>query len=126
MTRASAVVVLMTAGSRREAERIAAALVEERLAACVNVVAGVTSIYRWRGAVERGREVLLVAKTRRALIPRLTVRVQALHAYDVPEVIALPIVAGAEPYLEWVVAETRASATRRARSGPRPTSRRTR
>lgn len=107
MSRVRSVVVLMTAGSRREGESIAAALVEEHLAACVNLVAPVTSIYRWRGKVERSREVLLIAKTRRTLVARLTARVQALHSYDVPEVIALPIEAGAAAYLDWVAGETR-------------------
>jgi len=113
MSRVPLVVVFVTAGSRREADRIAAALVEERLAACVNLVAPVVSIYQWEGKIERGREVLLIAKTRRALVPRLTARVQALHSYDVPEIIALPIEAGSTPYLEWLTAETRPSKTRK-------------
>jgi periplasmic divalent cation tolerance protein len=103
---APAVVVLSTAGSRGEAERIATALVEERLAACVNLVGPVTSIYRWQGALERGAEELLVIKTRRALAARLVERLRTLHSYDVPEAIVLPIVAGARPYLDWLAAET--------------------
>lgn len=102
----SAVVVLTTAGSRAEAERLASALVGERLAACVNLIAPLTSIYRWRRTVERAREVLLVIKTRRALVPRVEARVQALHSYEVPEIIALPVVAGARSYLAWLLAET--------------------
>jgi periplasmic divalent cation tolerance protein len=98
--------VLSTAGSTVEAERLADALVAERLAACVNVVAPLRSIYRWRGAVERADEVLLVVKTRRALVGRVSARIAALHSYDVPEVVALPIVAGARPYLAWLAAET--------------------
>ena len=113
-------VVLSTAGSRAEAERLATALVEERLAACVNLVTPLTSIYRWRGAVERAREVLLVIKTLRALVPRLAARVRSLHSYDVPEVIALPVVAGAASYLAWLSAET--STPRRTR--PRRSTRR--
>ena len=93
------VVALSTAGSRDEAERLATTLVDERLAACVNLVAPLTSIYRWQGVVERAEETLLVIKTRRALVPRLTARVRELHSYDVPELIVLPIVAGAAPYL---------------------------
>jgi periplasmic divalent cation tolerance protein len=100
------VVALSTAGSREEAERIATALVDERLAACVNLVAPLTSIYRWKGAVEHAEEVLLVIKTRRAVVSRLTARLAALHSYDVPELIVLPIVAGATPYLDWLRAET--------------------
>ena len=102
----SAVVVLSTAGSTEEAERIATALVDERLAACVNLVPAVTSIYRWQGAVERATEVLMVMKTRRALSRRLVARLQELHGYDVPEAIVLPIDGGSRPYLEWVLGET--------------------
>jgi periplasmic divalent cation tolerance protein len=88
-------------------------LVEERLAACVNLIAPLTSIYRWRGAVERAREVLLVIKTRRTLVPRIAARVRALHSYEVPEVIALPVVAGARSYLAWLLGETAVSARQR-------------
>jgi periplasmic divalent cation tolerance protein len=102
----AAVVVLSTAGSREEAERIAGALVEERLAACVNLVDGLTSIYRWQGTVEHATEVLLVIKTRRASAARLIARLGALHSYDVPEAIVLPIAAGSRPYLQWLLAET--------------------
>jgi periplasmic divalent cation tolerance protein len=115
--RAAAVVVLSTAGSRDEAERIAAALVEERLAACVNVVAPITSIYRWRGAVERAEEVLLVVKTRRAHATRVAARIRALHSYEVPEAIVLPIDGGAADYLAWVLEET--GPPRRRRAPPR-------
>ncbi len=103
---ARAVVALSTAGSRAEAERLARALVGERLAACVNLVAPLVSIYRWKGAVEQAEEVLLVIKTRRSLIRRLGARIRELHGYQVPELVALPIVAGAPSYLEWLIAET--------------------
>ena len=105
-TRAPAVVVLCTAGSRTEAERLATALVGERLAACVSLILPLRSVYRWRGRIERAREVLLVIKTRRALAARLITRVRALHSYEIPEVIALPIVAGSAPYLAWLTTET--------------------
>jgi periplasmic divalent cation tolerance protein len=115
-----AVVVLSTAGSQEEAERIATALVDERLAACVNLVAPLTSIYRWHGAVERAAEVLLVIKTRKRLVQRLIRRLEALHSYEVPEAIVLPIVAGAGPYLAWLLGETATPVTRaRPRSGSR-------
>ncbi len=103
---ASAVVVLSTAGSRDEAERIARALVDERLAACVNVIGPITSIYRWKGAVERADEMLLVVKTRRALTARVATRIRALHSYDLPEAIVLPIDGGAADYLAWIASET--------------------
>jgi periplasmic divalent cation tolerance protein len=95
-------VVLMTAGSQEEAERIAQVLVSEMLAACVNVVPGITSVYRWEGEVHRDSEWLLVAKSRRDVLDDLIRRVQALHSYDVPEVIALPLAGGNEAYLRWV------------------------
>ena len=116
----TAVVVLSTASSPDEAERLATALVAERLAACVNLVAPLTSIYRWHGAVERAAEVLLVIKTRRRLVPRLIKRLQALHSYAVPEAIVLPVVAGARTYLAWLLGETAPAATRaRPSSGSR-------
>jgi periplasmic divalent cation tolerance protein len=96
------IVVLMTAGSQEEAQAIAQALVTELLAACVNVIPGVTSVYRWHGEVHRDQEWLLVAKSRREVLDDLVRRVQALHSYDVPEIIALPLVGGSEPYLRWI------------------------
>ena len=104
--RAAAVVVLSTAGSRAEAERIAAALVDERLAACVNLVAPITSVYRWRGAVERSEEVLLIVKTRRTLATAAAARIRALHSYELAEAIVVPIAGGAADYLAWIADET--------------------
>jgi len=99
---ADAVIFLVTAASTIEGERIATALVEERLAACVNVVPGVISTFRWEGAVQREPEVLLIGKTRLERMPAVIARVQALHSYSVPEILALPILAGAGPYLAWL------------------------
>ena len=96
------IVVLVTVGSSKEGERLARALVEEQLAACVNRITGVQSIYRWQGQVERSEEELLIIKSRRDLFDRLKKRVQALHSYSVPEVIALPILDGSESYLRWL------------------------
>lgn len=95
-------VVLITASSPHEAVRLASTLVEERLAACVNVVGGIGSTYRWQGSVEHAEEWLLVAKTALHLVEALTARVQALHSYTVPEIIALPIVGGSPAYLSWL------------------------
>ena len=95
-------VVLVTAPDRETAERLGADLVEERLAACANLVPGVTSIYRWEGAVERDEEVLMVLKTRTERVGTLVRRVEELHPYDVPEVLALPVDAGHAPYARWV------------------------
>lgn len=96
----------VTVGGRDEALAIGRALVEERLAACVNVVEGVTSIYRWEGAIREDPEVVLFAKTRRELVERLTQRVRELHSYDVPCVVALPLQGGNPAFLEWIAAET--------------------
>ena len=96
------IVVFVTAGSSAEGERLARALVEERLAACVNRIAAVQSVYRWQGKVEQSAEELLVIKTRADLFTALEKRVRALHSYSVPEVIALPILNGSENYLRWL------------------------
>ena len=96
----------ITAGSREEALRIARALVEERLAACANLIQGVTSIYRWEGAIQQDAEVALLAKTRSDLVPRLTERVVEMHSYDCPCVVALPIEGGNQAFLDWIAAET--------------------
>lgn len=101
-----AVVVYITAASPEEAATLARALVSERLAACVNRLP-VESIYRWQGAVEEAGEVLLIVKTRRAALDALAARVRALHSYTVPEIIALPVIAGWPPYLTWIADETR-------------------
>lgn len=96
------VVVYVTASSPREAERLQLALVEERLAACVTRVGGVSSVYRWEGKVERSGEELLIVKTAKEMLPRLKERVRELHSYSVPEIIALPILDGDGPYLRWL------------------------
>jgi periplasmic divalent cation tolerance protein len=100
------VVVLVTVGSRAAGEEIARRLVEERLAACVNVVGPIRSIYVWEGRTAEDDEHLLVIKSRRGLFDALAARVKALHSYEVPEVIALPVLAGAAPYLEWLRTNT--------------------
>ena len=95
--------VLVTCADASEAQRIARAVVEERLAACVNILPGaITSIYRWKGRVERARERLLLIKTSRKRLAKLQAAVLRLHSYDVPEFIALPIVAGSRAYLAWM------------------------
>jgi len=99
----------MTAGSRDEALAIGRALVRERLAACVNVLGPMTSVYEWRGETHEDAEVAFLAKTRRDLVPRLSERVRALHSYDCACVVALPIQGGHAPFLEWIGAQTQAS-----------------
>ena len=103
----SAAVTFVTCKDRKQASSIARALVKEKLAACVNVVPGIASIYRWNGKVEEAREVLLVIKSRRALSRKLSDRVRALHSYDVPEVVTIPIAGGNPAYLRWVRQSTR-------------------
>jgi periplasmic divalent cation tolerance protein len=100
-------VVLLTMPTAERAAELARTLVEERLAACGNVVPGLRSIYRWEGEVVDEPEVLLVVKTTRARFDALRDRVLALHPYQVPEVLALPVEAGSAAYLAWVGAETR-------------------
>jgi periplasmic divalent cation tolerance protein len=95
-------VALSTVGTAEDAERIARSLVERRLAACVNVVPGVVSIYRWKGGICRDEERLLVIKTRLERLPALREALVALHPYDVPELVALAVEAGHEPYLAWL------------------------
>ena len=103
------IVVLITTGSLEEGREIARTLVEERLAACVNIVSPIQSVYRWEGEVHDDQEVLLIAKTATGMLERLAGRVKQLHSYELPEIIALPIVAGAEDYLRWIDVETGAS-----------------
>lgn len=96
-------VVLMTAPDLDVARELGHRLVEERLAACVNIVPGLRSIFRWQGEVKDESEVLLVLKTTRSVVGALVKRAASLHPYDVPEVLALPVVEGYAPYLDWVL-----------------------
>ena len=102
MDRSIAIVVLMTAASREEASRIAEHLVEARLAACVQILPGVESVYRWKGKIERSPEILFLAKTTQAKFAELEKAVRSLHSYETPEIIALPVTAISEPYLQWL------------------------
>jgi len=96
------IVVLITTSSQAEADRIANTLVAEMMAACVNVIPGVTSVYRWQGEVQRAQEWLLVVKSRLDVLDDVIRRVKALHSYDVPEIIALPLAGGYDAYLRWI------------------------
>ena len=96
------IVVLSTCDSEEQAERVARALVEQRLAACVNILPGVRSIYRWKGQVEDASEWLLVMKSRRGLMDQLRAAISKIHTYEIPELLALPVVEGAENYLAWL------------------------
>ncbi|HEY6446645.1 MAG TPA: divalent-cation tolerance protein CutA [Acidobacteriaceae bacterium] len=104
---AEARLVLTTAGSRDEAERIAHALVEQRVAACVNLLPGLTSIYRWHGAIESAGEILLLIKTAAQHLDALEATLRDLHSYDVPELLVLAPESASHPYLAWLVSSTR-------------------
>jgi len=95
-------VVLVTCGSIAEARQLGRAVVEKRLAACANIVAGVESIYRWKEKVERAREVLVMMKTSATRLRELESEVKRIHSYDVPEFIVLSIAAGSKEYLKWI------------------------
>ncbi|MDR2707135.1 MAG: divalent-cation tolerance protein CutA [Nitrososphaerota archaeon] len=96
------VMVYVSTSDRVEAERIARVLLDERLVACVNIVDSVFSLFHWEGKVESGKECLLVMKSRSDLFVVLEERVRALHSYDVPEIIAVPIVLGSMAYFDWM------------------------
>ena len=96
------IVVLMTAGSEEEAKKISGHLVQEGLAACVNIVPGVRSIFRWEGRVTEEQEYLLIGKTVESAFEKFVETVKAHHSYDVPEVIGLPVQGGNEDYLGWI------------------------
>lgn len=100
------IVVLVTTASEEEAARIAAPLVEGRLAACANIVGGVRSIFRWEGNVTEEREALMILKSHSDRFEALSREIKRLHSYSVPEIIALPIAHGLHEYLQWVRGET--------------------
>ena len=107
-------VVLVTCPNARHAARLATALVQRRLAACVNLVPRVDSVFWWAGKVARAREVLLMAKTTSARFPQLERAVRSLHPYQVPEIIALPVARGHAAYLKWVASSVATPIVRRA------------
>ena len=110
---AEAIIVFMTTANREEATRLADMLVGARLAACVQILPEIESVYRWEGKVERQSEVLLLAKSTRDKFAELERQVRAIHSYDTPEIIAVPVIAGSAPYLAWLMQ----SSARAASSG---------
>jgi len=100
------IVVFVTAAKEEEAALIGHTIVGERLAACVNIIRSIRSIYRWQGRIEDEQEVLLIIKTKRILFENLKKRVKELHSYSVPEIVAIPLVGGDEQYLNWIGQET--------------------
>lgn len=103
-----AVIILTTVPDVERGEAIARLLVEEHLAACVNVCAPMTSFYRWRGAVERDHEHQLVIKASRSRVRAIESRIREAHPYELPELLVLPVVDGSQPYVDWIIEETRA------------------
>jgi periplasmic divalent cation tolerance protein len=101
-----AISVYIVAVDMAEADRIAEALVRDRLAACVNILGPIRSVYHWQGAVERADEIAMIVKSRAELFEALAARVRALHSYDIPAIVAWPIIAGDAAYLDWIRAET--------------------
>ncbi len=101
-----AIEVITTAPKKADAQRIAEALVERRLAACGQVLGPVASTYRWKGQVERAEEWLCVAKTRRELYAAVEAAIREMHPYEVPEILALPVIDGGADYLRWITEET--------------------
>ena len=102
MKKTDRIIVLITAGSEEEAHRIAELLVNERKAACVSIIPTVESLFWWEGEIESGRESLLLVKTKASLLAETVELAKRIHSYEVPEIIALPIVAGSEDYLKWL------------------------
>ena len=102
MNSTNSIVVLIATGSGQEAHKIAALLVNEKKAACVNIVPRVDSLFQWKGNIDSARESLLLVKTKSSLLPEIISLVKGIHSYEVPEVIALPVIGGSEDYLKWL------------------------
>ncbi len=101
-TQGEFVLILVTTNSQEEAERIARALVDSRLAACVNIISGIRSIYRWEGNIWDEGELVLLIKTRMALFEQVESKIKEIHSYEVPEIVAIPIIRGSKTYLNWL------------------------
>ncbi len=100
-------IIYITAGSMDEARVIGKELVSTRLAACVNIIDGITSLYWWEGEIQEDREVTIIAKTKESLVPELIEKVKSIHSYDCPCIVSLPIEDGNKPFLDWIKEETR-------------------
>ncbi len=101
------IVILVTASNKKEARKIAGRLIKNKLAACVNITERIESLFFWEGKIQRTRESLLIIKSTRAKFPRIVKLIKSLHSYKVPEIIALPVIAGDKPYLGWIDASIR-------------------
>jgi len=96
------IIIFVIASDKREASRIAEQLIKKKLAACVNIVDKIESIFWWMGKVDRAKEALLIIKSKKVKLPKIIKAVKTAHSYDVPEIIALPIIGGFKPYLNWI------------------------
>ncbi|MFH1458562.1 MAG: divalent-cation tolerance protein CutA [Candidatus Omnitrophota bacterium] len=96
------IVILITVSNKEESERIAHELIKNKLVACVNMLEGVTSLFWWEGKIDKAKEVLLVAKSKKEKLAKIIRCVKSLHSYEVPEIIALPIIGGNRAYLKWI------------------------
>ena len=96
------IIIFITASGKREAKNIAQQLIKNKLAACVNIIDKIESLFWWQGKVDRAKETLLVIKSRKEKLTKIVKLVKSIHSYQVPEIIALPIIAGYEPYLRWI------------------------
>jgi periplasmic divalent cation tolerance protein len=101
------IVIFVTASNNKEAKKIAAALIKQKLAACVNIVDKVNSLFFWEGKAQKAKESLLIIKSKKEKLAKLIKVVKSLHSYTVPEIIAIPILAGDKPYLRWIDAVLR-------------------
>ncbi|MFH1281267.1 MAG: divalent-cation tolerance protein CutA [Candidatus Omnitrophota bacterium] len=101
------IIVLVTAKDKKEAQKISVGLVKAKLAACVNIVDGVNSIFFWAGKIDQAKELLLLIKSKQEKLSQIIKLVRSLHSYEVPEIIAIPIIAGDRPYLRWIDAALR-------------------
>ena len=102
MKKTDRIIVLITAGSEEEAHKIAELLTNEKKAACVNIMPTVDSLFWWEGKIETAKERLILVKTKASLFPEIVELIERTHSYEVPEIIALPIIAGSEDYLKWL------------------------
>ena len=114
------VIVLTTCGKSEDAEKLAQGLIEKRLAACVNVVSGVRSYYRWQGKIENDTELLLIIKTARGLVDQVRQELEKLHPYELPELVVAPIIDGSPNYLAWLEKEVTPEAPASITEGPAP------
>ena len=96
------IVILITARDKKEAHKIAKALLKNKLAACVNIIGGLSSIFRWQGKIDQAKETLLIVKSKKEKFEKIVKLVKSAHSYAVPEIIAMPIVSGFKPYLNWI------------------------